>query len=86
MWHVNICPSGGLFIKLISYDLMKLEIHQQEQFQLCIQILVGVAIACMFHNIFLILQMMNLCFKDNKSGAITFEYQFMATLSKKYLF
>ena len=50
---------------------MKLEIRQQEQFQRCIPM------TCMLH-IFLMLQMMNLYFKDNKPGTMTFEYQFIA--------
>lgn len=83
VWHVNICPSGGLFIKFIFYDLMELEISQQEQFQPCIPTLVGVTMTCTFRNVFLILQMMNLCFKDSKPGTMTFGYQFMALYIKE---
>lgn len=31
VWHVNIFPSGWLFIKLIFYDLINLGAHKQEQ-------------------------------------------------------
>lgn len=39
--------------------------------------LVGITITCMFINIFLIIQMINLCFKDDKPSIVTLEYQFM---------
>lgn len=74
MWYLNIFPSGGLFIKLIFPDLVRLGTHQPEWFQICIWNFCVFAIPHMFHNMFLILQQINSCFIANKPGNMVLGY------------